>query len=140
MKIELNDIFKEGGSMLLPVDLKYTKEHEWIKVDGNNCRMGITEFAQDELGELVYVELPKVGAVVAKGASFCVVESTKAASDVYAPVSGMVVEVNSALNDSPSLVNSHPYDGGWLVKLELSNSEELSVLLSADEYKAHINA
>jgi glycine cleavage system H protein len=126
--------------MSLPVDLKYTKDHEWVKVDGSSCRMGITEFAQDELGELVYVELPKVGVVVAKGASFCVVESTKAASDVYAPVSGKVIEVNLALNDSPSMVNSQPYEGGWLVKLELTHSEELSALLSADEYRAHIKA
>jgi glycine cleavage system H protein len=126
--------------MLLPADLKYTREHEWIKVEGSTCRVGITEFAQDELGELVYVELPKVGTVVAKGASFCVVESTKAASDVYAPVSGRVVEVNVALNDSPSLVNSAPYEGGWLVKLELTDSGELAGLLGADEYKAHIKA
>lgn len=126
--------------MLLPGDLKYTREHEWIKVEGGSCLMGITEFAQDELGELVFVELPKVGAMVTKGSSFCVVESTKAASDVYAPVSGKVVEVNSALNDSPSLVNSEPYAGGWLVKLELSDAQELSGLLSADEYKLHIKA
>lgn len=126
--------------MLLPEDLKYTKEHEWVKVEGGSCRMGITEFAQDELGELVYVELPKVGAIIAKGASFCVVESTKAASDVYAPVSGKVIEVNIALNDTPSLVNSEPYEGGWLVKLELHDTGELVGLLSADEYKAHIKA
>ena len=126
--------------MSLPTDLKYTKEHEWVKVEGNICCMGITEFAQDELGELVYVELPKVDAMVVKGASVCVVESTKAASDVYAPVSGKVVEVNVALNDSPSLVNSDPYTSGWLVKFEASDIQELSTLLSAEQYKTHIKA
>ncbi|PIR33322.1 MAG: glycine cleavage system protein H [Alphaproteobacteria bacterium CG11_big_fil_rev_8_21_14_0_20_44_7] len=120
-------------------NLKYTKDHEWVKKDGDVATIGITDFAQNSLGDLVYVELPQIGRKVEKGEEFVVVESCKAASDVYAPLSGEVVEVNTALADSPESVNSEPYDSGWLVKLRPANSDDAEALMSAEEYKNHIS-
>jgi len=121
--------------MNIPENLKYTKDHEWIKIEGNTATVGITEFAQSELGELVFVDLPAQGKAVKPHATLCVVESTKAASDVYAPLTGSVKEVNSALTDNPSLVNTKPYEDGWMVKLENLNEAELAGLLSAAQYR-----
>jgi glycine cleavage system H protein len=121
--------------MEYPADLKYTKDHEWVKVDGAIVTVGITAFAQEELGEIVFVELPDAGADIASSDSLCVVESTKAASDVYAPLSGKVEEVNEALHDQPDLINSSPYTDGWMVKLSGVSEEELGKLLSVDQYK-----
>jgi len=120
-------------------NLKYTKDHEWVKKDGDVATIGITDFAQNSLGDLVYVELPQIGRKVEKGEEFVVVESCKAASDVYSPLSGEVVEVNTALADSPESVNSEPYDSGWLVKLRPANSDDAEALMSAEEYKNHIS-
>lgn len=123
-----------------PENLRYTKEHEWVRVEGDNAVCGITDFAQSELGEVVFVELPAVGKVVKKGDTLCVVESTKAASDVYAPIAGKVIEVNQALNDEPSMINSQPYSSGWLVKLAEFNSSEVDGLMAVTEYRALIKS
>ena len=116
----------------------YTQDHEWIAVNGDTATVGITSYAQEQLGDLVYVELPEVGREVAKGEEAIVVESVKAASDVYAPVSGKVTEVNSALSDDPSLVNRSPEEEGWLIRLTISDKSELDGLMDAASYKASI--
>jgi glycine cleavage system H protein len=126
--------------MSFPARYKYTKEHEWIDVNGSEATVGITSFAQSELGEVVFVELPVVGATIVKGATLCVVESTKAASDVYAPVSGTVIEVNSTLVNDPSSLNSDPHGAGWLVKLANITETELTNLLDVTSYTSHVNA
>ena len=110
---------------LIPVELKYTEEHEWILVEENQGRIGITDYAQDSLGDVVYVELPEVGDKVVMGVAFGSVESVKAASDLYAPVSGTVVEVNGDLEDSPELVNENPYDDGWMIVVEVEDESDL---------------
>ncbi len=114
----------------------YTQEHEWIRVDGDTATVGITDFAQGQLGDIVFVELPDAGKQVSKGGEAAVVESVKAASDVYAPVSGEVTEANPALVDDPSLVNSDPQGQGWFFRLRLSDPSELDGLMDADSYKA----
>ncbi len=114
----------------------YTQEHEWIRVDGDTATVGITDFAQGQLGDIVFVELPDAGKQVSKGGEAAVVESVKAASDVYAPVSGEVVEANQALSDDPSLVNSDPEGEGWFFRLRLSDSSELDGLMDAGAYKS----
>ncbi len=121
--------------MEFPSNCKYTKDHEWVRVEGDTCVVGITEFAQSELGELVFVDLPSAGKSVSPGSTLCVVESTKAASDVYAPVVGTVAEANAALKDSPSLVNTEPYTGGWMVKLSGVAKGDLDKMLTVDQYK-----
>ena len=115
--------------------LRYTKEHEWVKVEGDKGRIGITDHAQNELTEIVYVELPKVGKKVKKGEQLGVVESVKTVSDVYSPISGDVVEVNAALEDSPQALNSSPYDDGWFAVVRMSNPAEAKELLDAAAYK-----
>ncbi|MCM3739313.1 glycine cleavage system protein GcvH [Oceanobacillus luteolus] len=125
--------------MNLPNDLRYTKEHEWIKKEGDNkVRIGITDFAQDELGDIVFVELPEVDDEVQTDDSFGSVESVKTVSELYAPVSGKVVEVNEELEDSPELVNESPYENAWMIVVELDDESEWDNLLTADEYKAII--
>ena len=114
----------------------YTEEHEWIRVEGDEATVGITDFAQGQLGDIVFVELPDAGRQVSKGGEAAVVESVKAASDVYAPVTGEVVEANQALSDDPSLVNSDPEGEGWFFRLKLSNPSELHGLMDAEAYKA----
>ena len=121
--------------MSYPKELKYTKEHEWAKAEDGKVRMGITDFAQKELGDIVYVELPEVGREVKQGEAFITVESVKAASDVYAPISGKVVEVNGELEQHPEYVNQDPYGKGWMALLEMSDPSELDKLLSAEEYE-----
>jgi glycine cleavage system H protein len=119
----------------VPGELKYTKEHEWVRVEGDNCRIGITDYAQNSLHEVVYADLPKVGRVLGKGESFGTVESVKAVSEVYSPVSGEVLETNQKLTDAPELVNQQPYGEGWLILLKPSKlGEELSSLMPAKEY------
>lgn len=115
--------------------MKYTKDHEWIKLEGEVATIGITEHAAEALGELVYVELPEEGSDVAKGDSFAVVESSKSASDVYSPVSGEVVEINSELESSPELVNNETYSNGWIAKIKLSDESELSDTMDEEAYK-----
>jgi glycine cleavage system H protein len=120
----------------IPTDLKYTAEHEWVKLEGEQARVGITFFAQEQLGDVVYVELPKAGATVAANKAMGVVESVKAASDVYSPVSGTIVAVNGALSDQPELVNTDPYGAGWMVVIAPSVPAELGTLLDAAAYEA----
>lgn len=127
-------------SNTLPEELKYTKTHEWgLKEDDDVVIIGITDHAQQLLGDMVFVELPDVGDVVSMGDELGVVESVKAASDFYAPVSGEVIEVNSELAHAPSLVNSDPYGDGWLVKIRMSESEEYDELISAEEYEENLS-
>lgn len=124
--------------MNVPAELKYTKEHEWVKVEGNRAIVGITDFAQDSLGDIVFVELPSVGDTVETDDTFGVVESVKTASDLYVPVSGEVVEVNDAIVDSPELVNQDPYGKAWMMVVEMSDLSQLDNLLGAEEYKAMV--
>ena len=121
--------------MEFPEDLKYTQEHEWVRVEGGAIRVGISDFAQDALGDVVYVEIPEVGTEVTAGEPFGEVESTKSVSSVYAPVSGRVVERNGALDDAPELVNQQPYGDGWMILIELKDPSELDSLLDAAGYQ-----
>jgi glycine cleavage system H protein len=125
--------------MDIPDDLKYTRDHEWARSKGGRVVVGITDFAQDQLGDVVYVELPAIGDEVKKGESFGVVESTKAVSDLFAPVSGKVVEVNDPLVETPETVNEDPYEEGWLIAIEPSDPAELAALLDAKAYKAFVD-
>ena len=125
--------------MDVPADLRYSSDHEWISVDGNRVRIGITDYAQDALGDVVYVQVPSVGTVVAAGQTFSEIESTKSVSDVYAPVSGTIVEVNDALADSPEQVNSDPYGAGWLCVIEIADAAEVDGLLDAAGYHALVS-
>lgn len=122
--------------MSVPEELRYSSDHEWVSVTGTRARVGITDYAQDALGDVVYVQVPAVGASVAAGDSFGEVESTKSVSDVYAPVSGTVVAVNEALADAPETINQDPYGAGWLCEIEIADASELEALLDADAYQA----
>jgi glycine cleavage system H protein len=122
--------------MNIPDELRYSAEHEWVRVDANLATVGITDFAQDSLGDVVFVQLPDVGTDVVAGASVSEVESTKSVSDIYAPVSGTVAAVNDALTDTPELVNQDPYGAGWMMTITLSDPEQLSSLLDAAAYRA----
>lgn len=123
----------------LPEDYYYSKDHEWAQVDENIVTIGITEYAQEQLGEVVYVELPEEGAKVNQGESFGIVESVKAASDLYAPVSGTVIEVNTVLMDDPSGLNDDPMNDGWLIRIEMDSEKELANLMRVPDYKKLIN-
>jgi len=126
--------------MLIPDDLRYAETHEWIRPEGGIATIGITDHAQAELTDIVYVELPQVGTALAAKQAAAVVESVKAASDIYSPVSGEVVEVNPELESNPALVNTDPYASGWLFKVKLSDSEEVASLKTAAEYSIQIGA
>ena len=117
---------------------RYTKDHEWIRIDGNTATVGITPYAAEQLGDVVFVELPSVGKAVTKGGEAAVVESVKAASEVYAPVSGEVVEVNSALEGEPAKVNADPAGSGWFVKLKVANTAELNELMTEAQYNEYL--
>jgi len=119
-------------------DLKYTKEHEWIKIKDDIAVVGITDHAQAELTDIVFVELPEAGKEVKKGEELCVVESVKSVSEIYAPLSGRIVKVNSKLDDSPEIINENPYDDGWLVELEITDKSEVNSLIDAETYKKTI--
>jgi glycine cleavage system H protein len=121
-----------------PEGLLYSKEHEWVKIDGDKATVGITDYAQDSLGDIVYVELPKAGAQIAQFASVGVVESVKAVSDLFTPVGGEVLEINSALENDPALVNREPFEGGWLFKLKLPGESQTTGLLSASDYESFV--
>ena len=121
-------------------DMKYSKEHEWVRLEGDIATVGISEFAQEQLGDVVFVELPEVGSVLDKGAAFGVVESNKAVSDLYAPVAGEVVAVNEALADDPERVNESPYDEGWMIRVRIADASETEQLMSSDAYSAHVAA
>lgn len=126
--------------MEYPDDLKYSKEHEWARAADGRVTIGITEYAQDALGEVVYVELPRTDSEVSKEATFGVIESVKAVSDLYSPITGKVVEVNSALIDTPEMVNSEPYGDGWLIVAEPEDVAELDELMSAKEYEEFVES
>ena len=123
---------------MYPNDYRYTKEHEWIKVSGDTGTVGITDYAQHELGDVVFVELPAVGAKVTKGQLFGTIESVKAVSEIYAPVSGEVVEANQALSSAPEIVNSDPHSAAWLIKIKLDNPADVSALMDVAAYQAFI--
>ena len=120
--------------MTVPADLRYTKDHEWIRVEGNTATVGITDWAQGELGDIVFVELPNVGDDVRRSEPFGTIEAVKAVSDMYAPVSGKVVEINAGLDDDPMVINTDPYGAGWMVKIELADNSEVEQLLDAGGY------
>jgi glycine cleavage system H protein len=124
--------------MDFPKDLKYTKEHEWVREEDGAVVVGITDYAQDSLGDVVFVELPQEGGTVTKDEPFGVVESVKAVSDLYSPVSGTVIEVNDAIVDSPEVINEDPYGDAWMIKVEVGNPPETTKFLTAEEYQKHI--
>jgi glycine cleavage system H protein len=123
---------------MYPNDYHYSKDHEWLKVDGEDAIVGITDFAQKQLGDVVYVELPQPGAQLEFHQSLGVIESVKAVSDIYSPISGEVIETNEELNDSPELVNEDPHDKGWIVRIKIKNEAELENLMSASEYEKYL--
>ena len=125
---------------MFPKEFRYTREHEWVNADGDTGTIGITDHAQKELGDIVYVELPKVGAAAEKGKALGSVESVKAVSDVYSPVSGEVIEANELLTTAPEKLNEDPHGAAWLAKIRISNHDELNELMSADEYEAYVSA
>ena len=122
--------------MNFPSALKYTKEHEWVKVDGNVCTVGITDYAQGELGDIIFLDITsEAGKEVKQGEVLGSIEAVKTVSEVYSPVSGKIIEINNGINDNPSIVNTEPYEGGWIVKIEPSNQDEISNLLDTPAYK-----
>jgi len=126
---------KDVSELKFPAELGYVDSHEWVRSEGGRARIGITDYAQDQLGDVVYVELPAPGKSFAKGAAFGSVESVKAVSELYMPIGGKVVEINAALENSPELVNTSPYDQGWMIVVEASQAEELKALLSVQTYR-----
>ena len=126
--------------MSFPSDLRYTHDHEWLKAQGSSWRVGITQFAVDQLGDITLVDLPNPGDLVTKGQRFGTVESVKSVSDLYAPVSGKVTAINSALKNAPEQVNAEPYGGGWMIELEATDKSEIDELMSADDYTKHVAA
>ncbi|KIQ95000.1 Octanoyl/lipoyl carrier protein [Anoxybacillus thermarum] len=125
--------------MSIPKELRYSQEHEWVRVEGNTVRVGITDFAQSELGDIVFVELPEIGAQLTANEPFGSVESVKTVSELYAPISGKVVAVNEELNDNPEYVNESPYDKAWMIVIEPSDMSEVDNLLTAEQYEQMIN-
>uniref|UniRef100_A0A7C3SNM5 Glycine cleavage system H protein n=1 Tax=Dictyoglomus turgidum TaxID=513050 RepID=A0A7C3SNM5_9BACT len=125
---------------MYPENLKYSKDHEWVKLEGNVATVGISFYAQEELGDIVYVDLPEIGKTVKQNDVLAVIESVKSASDVYSPISGKVIEVNEKLKEKPEIINEDPYHEGWIAKLEISNPNELDTLMNAEEYKKLIGA
>ena len=123
--------------MNFPAELRYTKEHEWVKLEGDMATVGITDFAQSELGDIVYVEIETVGQTLAKDEIFGSVEAVKTVSDLFLPIAGEVLEVNAALNDQPELVNTDPFGEGWMIKMKVSNIADLDSLMDVDTYQAH---
>jgi glycine cleavage system H protein len=129
---------REVMSSDYPNDLRYTKEHEWARVEGNTATVGITRFAVDQLGDITQVEMPKEGETVTKDQVFGSVESVKAVSDLFSPVSGKVIRVNDPLNDSPEYINGDPYDEGWMIQIEMSKAAELETLMTQEQYLAYL--
>ncbi len=125
---------------MYPQNYLYTRDHEWVKVEDDVATVGITDFAQKQLGDVVYVELPELGKKLEVHQTIGAIESVKAVSDVFSPVSGEVIEVNSALNDSPELVNQDPYGQGWIIRLKLGNKEDLNNLMTASEYEKYVDS
>jgi glycine cleavage system H protein len=126
--------------MNIPADLRYTNDHEWIKVNGNTALVGITDFAQGELGDIVFVEIETVGSHLEKGSTFGTIEAVKTVSDLFIPVSGKVLEMNGNINDTPDMINKDPYGTGWLIKIEIDDLSSVNQLMDAKAYAAMINA
>ncbi len=126
--------------MNLPENLKYTKDHEWLRVDGNHAYVGITDFAQGELGDIVFIEIETQGETLNKEEVFGTIEAVKTVSDLFMPVSGEIVEVNPNIEDKPELTNKDPYGEGWLIKIKITDASQIDALLDVNAYKAHINA
>ncbi len=124
--------------MVFPQDLKYTKDHEWIRVEGNIGTVGITDHAQSELGDIVYIDIPNPNATLKKGDSFGTIEAVKTVAELYSPVSGKLIEVNNSLNNAPETVNNDPYGDGWIAKIELSDLSELNDLMDSEAYQKHL--
>ncbi|MBZ9627198.1 glycine cleavage system protein GcvH [Psychroflexus sp. CAK57W] len=124
--------------MNVPNNLKYTKDHEWIKIDGDTATIGITDFAQGELGDIVYVEVETIGETLDKDEVFGTVEAVKTVSDLYLPLTGEILEFNEDLEDEPEMVNEEPYDKGWMIKMKIANQDEVKELMDAETYKSHI--
>lgn len=122
--------------MNIPAELRYSSDHEWVRIEGTTATIGITEYAQDALGDVVFVEMPDPGLAVAAGDSFSEVESTKSVSDIYAPITGSIAEVNTALESQPELLNSDPYGAGWICRIEISDPSEVADLMDAEAYRA----
>lgn len=133
-------LINQKQHMNFPADLKYSKEHEWVRVKGTTAVVGISDFAQKELGDIVFVEIETVGDTIEKDGVFGTVEAVKTVSDLFLPVSGKILEKNEALNDAPEVVNSDPYGKGWMVKIEISDPSQLASLMDAEAYKKHVGA
>jgi glycine cleavage system H protein len=126
--------------MNIPDNLKYTKDHEWIRVEGSTGYVGISDYAQGELGDIIYIDVTTIGETLGMGDTFGTIEAVKTVSDCYAPISGKITEFNSAINDNPAIVNQDPYGAGWIIKMEITNSAELDELLSPADYKTQVGA
>ena len=124
--------------MNTPSDIKYTKEHEWVSLDGETATIGITDYAQSQLGDIVFVEFPDINSEINQNETFGVIEAVKTVADLFAPVSGEIIEVNSSLEDSPNFINSDPYGSGWIIKVKINDSNEYNGLMSSDDYEEHI--
>ena len=124
--------------MNTPNDIKYTKEHEWVSLDGKTATIGITDYAQSQLGDIVFVEFPDINSEINQNETFGVIEAVKTVADLFAPVSGEIIEVNSSLEDSPNFINSDPYGSGWIIKVKINDSNEYNGLMSSDVYDEHI--
>tara|TARA_Y100000996_G_scaffold227913_1_gene179192 strand:+ start:361 stop:738 length:378 start_codon:yes stop_codon:yes gene_type:complete len=124
--------------MNTPNDIKYTKEHEWVSLDGETATIGITDYAQSQLGDIVFVEFPDINSEINQNETFGVIEAVKTVADLFAPVSGEIIEVNSSLEDSPNFINSDPYGSGWIIKVKIKDSNEYNGLMSSDVYEEHI--
>ena len=124
--------------MNTPNDIKYTKEHEWVSLDGETATIGITGYAQSQLGDIVFVEFPDINSEINQNETFGVIEAVKTVADLFAPVSGEIIEVNSSLEDSPNFINSDPYGSGWIIKIKINDSNEYNGLMSSDDYEEHI--
>tara|TARA_B100000676_G_C17870597_1_gene728388 strand:- start:230 stop:607 length:378 start_codon:yes stop_codon:yes gene_type:complete len=124
--------------MNIPNDIKYTKEHEWVSLDGETVTIGITDYAQSQLGDIVFVEFPDINSEINQNETFGVIEAVKTVADLFAPVSGEIIEVNSSLEDSPNFINSDPYGSGWIIKVKINDPNEYDGLMSYDNYKEHI--
>ena len=124
--------------MNTPNDIKYTKEHEWVSLDGKTATIGITDYAQSQLGDIVFVEFPDINSEINQNETFGVIEAVKTVADLFAPVSGEIIEVNSSLEDSPNFINSDPYGSGWIIKVKIKDSNEYNGLMSSDVYEEHI--
>ncbi len=126
--------------MNIPSDLFYTKDHEWVRLDGEECTVGVTDYAQSELGDIVYLELPEVGSYIKRSTTFGAIEAVKAASDLYSPISGEVVAVNTVLEDNPELINQSPYEDGWIIKVKVNDKDILDTLLKSEDYNKIIGS